>query len=268
MKRGERFLAAAADLFEETGKWPKVEDVQDLLVYRRDSTDAEREVRRLPPTHGRHEGDSVCPTVQGIYVADPSHPTLEYFERTLVFSAKRYKRRKRREKVTVSRSEIVEAVGLTEEQAERALALLVSESLASIDPERDDVVVVSPAIRHYFAVRTAGEYVEVKGRMECRLCRARKMKIGTLARRAGPPALHVVLSALAIALATFLIWLAAQAFGGGQSSSPPRHPGEAASAVGAGRAEVQAAKTKGQRPRDLVTRTPSARRPPAPADRR
>lgn len=232
MRSGERFLAAAADLFDETGEWPTVDDVQDLLVYRRDSTDAEREARRLSNTHGKREGDSVYPSVQGIYAADPGHPTLEYFERVLVYGAKKYKRRRRRTKTVVSRSEVVEALGLDGDEAERALAMLVAESLASVDLERDEAVVIAPAIRHYFAVRTAGEYVKAKSRLECRLCRVKRAraKARGLTRRVARAAGGIVLSALAIVLATFLVWLATQAFDdGGHDSRPPPQPDASAS---------------------------------------
>jgi hypothetical protein len=224
MRSSERFLAAAADLFDETGEWPDLDDVQDLLVYRRDPTDAEREARRLSSAHGSCDDGSVCPSVEGIYAADPSHPLLEYFERVLIFGAKKYRRRKRRAKTILSRGEVIEVLGLTGEEADRALAMLVSESLASPGPDCDDAIVIAPAIRHYFAVRSVGEYVKIKSRRECRLRRGktRKPRLRAVARGVGRAAVRIILSALAIALATFMVWLVAQAFGGNHDGNHHR----------------------------------------------
>jgi hypothetical protein len=226
MTSGQRFLAAAADLFDETGEWPQVDDVQDLLVYRRDSTDAEREARRLSPAKGRCDEGSVCASVQGIFGADPAHPTLEYFERVLVLAAKKYKRRKRRGRTTLSQDEVAEVLSLTAEEADRALALLVSESLASVDPEGDEAVVIAPSIRHYFAVRSVSEYVRAKAKLDCRLCRAKRAttKARKLGGKIGRVAAGIVLSALAIVLATFLIWLATQALGDDHEGRAIDHP--------------------------------------------
>lgn len=236
MTSADRFLVAAADLFVETGEWPVKEEVQDLLVYRRDPTDAEREAKRLSASRGRYEGDRICPSVQGIHAADPSHPALEYFERVLIFGARKYRRRKRRARTVVSRGEAIEVLGLTSEEADRALALLVSESLAVEDPDGNDAVVIAPSIRHYFEVRSAREYVKVKRKLECRLFRMDKVRqrVRELARKAGGAAGRIVLAALAIVLATFLIWLATQIFGGDHDKPDQRHSLRSAAARSGG----------------------------------
>lgn len=116
----------------------------------------------------------------------------------------------------MSRGEVIEVLGLTGEEADRALALLVSESLAVGNPERDNAVVIAPSIRHYFEVRSASEYVKVKRKLECRLCRMdeARRRVRELAQKTGGVVGRIVLAALAIVLATLLIWLATQVFGG------------------------------------------------------
>jgi len=247
-KRG-RFLLAAADLFEESGASPTIEEVQDLLLYRRDSTDAAREAKRLSWKHGWLEGETVVLTVRGIHHVDPNHPALRHFERGLDFAATTYRRRDRRAKARVS---VADLRDLREHEARVAITLLVAEELAVPGESEGEAATVAPAIGRYFAARGVGDYLKAQSGLRGlsqRLRRSRP-KATRLAVASGRAAVaRVLLSTAAIILATLVLWVANQALGS---------------------AEHQARKSPEQTEKHppSVRGTPAGRPPPAPAGRR
>lgn len=214
----DRFLAAAVELFEETGEWPKVEWVQRELVRWRDTTNAKKEARRLPRRLGDLNGDRVELGVRAIHQTEPGSSDLEAFQVALREAWISYRNRDRQRDPLLSVADLMNKTFLSEMESWRAMKLLAAEGLIKKSTER--VWEIVPAIRHYRSIRTVEAYLRRKQRFERRRCFrqvvSKPVALGRYALRPGGWVRVVVLSVLATLIAALLLWVGKELF-----ASPP-----------------------------------------------
>jgi hypothetical protein len=157
-----RFIGATVEHFFDTGEWPTLGLVQKRMVELYDPADARKEAKRLRYGHGWRRNDEVVLSVRGIYHAEPNHPLLDDFERAFRVATRLYKRGVRQVEATISHRDLVAKLSFSKTQAERAIALLESESLVAPGSAGKDTMVISPRIRRFLKVRNLEGYVAKK----------------------------------------------------------------------------------------------------------
>jgi len=211
-----RFLTAGVELFEDTGEFPTLGLVQRELETWHDETSARREAERLPPSLGDVEDGRVVLYVRAIQRTDPASPLLETFHAGLRVGVRMYRRRDRKAIVSIAPADLIKRAGMSEFEARQALHMLAAEGLLE---RAGKVWKVAPAVRHYRSAKDADDYLRRKKKFERRRCRRqtfsrpRDFLRGILEKEGFVRA--VIISATAIVLATFVLWIGKELTQGG-----------------------------------------------------
>jgi hypothetical protein len=218
----DRFLTAGVEIFEETGEFPTIRLVQRELEGWHDDTSARREARRLPPSLGDLEGERVVLYVRAIQRADPASPLLGTFHDGLRVAVRIYRKRDRRAAVLIRPADLIKRAGLSEFEARQALNMLAAERLVEKAGKAWEVM---SAVRHYRSAKSADDYLRRKRKFERSWCRRRTFArpLDFARRILGREGLirAVVISAAAILLASFAIWIGRELLAADSSDSPP-----------------------------------------------
>jgi hypothetical protein len=234
-----RVMSTTLGLYDDTDEWPALALVQNTMVEHHDLVDVKRAAKRLPGGFVREgqEGAKVELTFRGIFEAEPNHPLVDDFERTLRVVTRRYKSRQDPKlEATIGVADLTETLVLDEHRVRRALDLLRAEGLVSAGADRTSFR-IRPEIRHFIRVRDAAAYVKVRAKRDRQRCRARKARKTREATIGDHPGIRkVIVGALGSLLAAGVLWLGNQAvFSGGDSRTHQSKSGPARSAEGTGR---------------------------------
>jgi hypothetical protein len=209
----DRFISASVSLLEETDEWPQTSLVQRELTTCRDPTSASREAKRLPSKYGRVDDRRVELSVSAFHRVAPAGDALRSFWSGFREAQREYMKRQGPKPATLTLGILSQRAQLSGSQAKQAMMLLASEGL--VEEGGADSWTITSAIRHYVSTSDLAEYLRRRHRFERKRswCRAVLRPLSLVRKAFGgesSPARVICLGALAILLATVVLWLGAK----------------------------------------------------------
>lgn len=168
-QRNERFLDLIYMRFEESGDWPRADDLQRELLHWRDNLDVFERAERLPPALGGLTPDSrVFLTVAGLARLDAARQCLKDFLEVIRLAVSRYRDGDLGAAPKLRPEDLASDLSLSNRRVNRITKILASGCPIFQEDESDHSFAITSEIRHFVAVQSVRDYLRVLNRLERR----------------------------------------------------------------------------------------------------
>jgi hypothetical protein len=165
-RRNERFLDLIYMRFEQSGDWPRADDLQRELLHWRDSLDVFERVERLPPVLGGLTPDSrVFLTVAGLARLDDARQCLKDFLEVLRLAVSRYRDGDLGTTPKLRPEDLASDLSLSDRRVARITKIVASCPIFQ-EEASDHSFAITSEIRHFVAVQSVRDYLRVLNRLE------------------------------------------------------------------------------------------------------
>jgi|HubBroStandDraft_4_1064222.scaffolds.fasta_scaffold95539_2 hypothetical protein len=168
-RRNDRFLDLVYMRFEESGQWPRVDDLQRDLLRLRDDLDVFACAEQLPSALGGMSDDNrVFLTVSGLAYLDAARDFLNDFLAVIQLAVGRYRDGERGTTPRLCENDLLGQLSLGDRRANRVMKVLGAGCPLFTENELDHSFAITSDIRHFVSVRSVRDYVTILNRLERR----------------------------------------------------------------------------------------------------